>query len=294
MNAVGTTPTASKGYSPLDCVAGVGRKFPELFAQRDDLRAMALAYANPWSTPPHWYARKQRAVPYRRDAGLESSGADAIKTLEKRTRRVPEAVRLHDYNHREAGVSLLVEENAARADKSTNGIDYRWGEHYETPEEGKQIARRRHEEYLANQITFKGTGNPFWLEAGEVMRVEPAQADAKHGIFVTAVESSGGRSQSYWVTFEGIPSDWGPQGTRTRRGTAHRRASGGSSIERNAADNRRQQPFRLQLPQKATLLWLIVSHARHEVFSLISADVWDAVAACPRERVIEIFNRTGE
>ncbi|WP_081079168.1 type VI secretion system Vgr family protein [Burkholderia territorii] len=153
------------------------------------------------------YARKQRTVPYRRDAGLESSGADAIKTLEKRTRRVPEAVRLHDYNHREAGVSLLVEENAARADKSTNGIDYRWGEHYETPEEGKQIARRRHEEYLANQIAFKGTGNPFWLEAGEVMRVEPVQADAKHGIFVTAVESSGGRSQSYWVTFEGIPSD---------------------------------------------------------------------------------------
>ncbi|MGS1032298.1 DUF2345 domain-containing protein [Burkholderia glumae] len=144
---------------------------------------------------------------YLRDAGLESSGADTIKTLEKRTRRVPEAVRLHDYNHREAGVSLLVEENAARADKSTNGVDYRWGEHYETPEEGRQIARRRHEAYLANQITFKGTGNPFWLEAGEVMRVEPVQADAKHGIFITAVESSGGRSQSYWVSFEGIPSD---------------------------------------------------------------------------------------
>ncbi|ACR31497.1 type VI secretion system Vgr family protein [Burkholderia glumae] len=153
------------------------------------------------------YARKQRTVPYLRDAGLESSGADTIKTLEKRTRRVPEAVRLHDYNHREAGVSLLVEENAARADKSTNGVDYRWGEHYETPEEGRQIARRRHEAYLANQITFKGTGNPFWLEAGEVMRVEPVQADAKHGIFITAVESSGGRSQSYWVSFEGIPSD---------------------------------------------------------------------------------------
>ncbi|MDR8729185.1 type VI secretion system Vgr family protein [Burkholderia pseudomultivorans] len=153
------------------------------------------------------YARKQRTVPYRRDSGLESSGTDAIKTLEKRTRRVPEAVRLHDYNHRQAGVSLLVEENAARADKSTNGIDYRWGEHYETPDEGRQIARRRHEEYLATQVTFKGTGNPFWLEAGEVMRVEPVPADAKHGIFITAVESSGGRSQSYWVTFEGIPSD---------------------------------------------------------------------------------------
>ncbi|MEX3693404.1 type VI secretion system Vgr family protein [Paraburkholderia sp. BR14263] len=153
------------------------------------------------------YARKQRTVPYRRDSGLESSGMDAIKTLDKRTRRVPEAVRLHDYNHREAGVSLLVEENAARDDKTTNGIDYRWGEHYETPEEGKNVARRRHEEYLANQITFKGTGNPFWLEAGEVMRVDPNPVDARHGIFITSVESGGGRGDSYWVTFEGIPSD---------------------------------------------------------------------------------------
>jgi type VI secretion system secreted protein VgrG len=153
------------------------------------------------------YARKQRTVPYRRDSGLESVGADAIKTLEKRTRRVPEAVRLHDYNHRQAGVSLLVEENAAREDKSTNAVDYRWGEHYETPEEGKRVARLRHEAYLASQIIFKGTGNPFWLEAGEVMRVEPNPADAKHGIFITSVESHGGRNESYWVTFEGIPSD---------------------------------------------------------------------------------------
>ncbi|WP_321789931.1 type VI secretion system tip protein VgrG [Burkholderia pyrrocinia] len=153
------------------------------------------------------YARKQRTVSYRRDSGLESAGRDAIKTLEKRTRRVPEAVRLHDYNHRQADVPLLVEENAARADKSTNGIDYRWGEHYETPEEGKQIARLRHEDHLAGQITFKGTGNPFWLEAGEVMRIDPVQADAKHGIFVTSVESRGGRGDSYWVSFEGMPSD---------------------------------------------------------------------------------------
>ncbi len=153
------------------------------------------------------YARKQRTVAYRRDSGLESSGTDAIKTLEKRTRRVPEAVRLHDYNHREAGVSLLVEENAARDDRTTNGIDYRWGEHYQTPDEGKGVARLRHEEHLAQQITFKGTGNPFWLEAGEVMRLDPNPADAKHGIFITSVESSGGRSESYWVSFEGIPSD---------------------------------------------------------------------------------------
>lgn len=153
------------------------------------------------------YSRKQRTVPYRRDSGLESVGADAIKTLGREMQRVPETVRLHDYNHRQAGVSLLVEENVARDDKTTNAVDYRWGEHYETPEEGKRVARLRHEAYLAGQIIFKGTGNPFWLEAGEVMRVEPNPVDAKHGIFVTSVESHGGRSEAYWVAFEGIPSD---------------------------------------------------------------------------------------
>ncbi|CAB3749538.1 type VI secretion system Vgr family protein [Paraburkholderia humisilvae] len=153
------------------------------------------------------YARKQRTVPHRSDSGLESVGADSIKSLGREMQRVPEAVRLHDYNHRHADVKLLVEENAARGDKTTNAVDYRWGEHYETPEEGKRIARLRHEAYLASQITFKGTGNPFWLEAGEVMRIDPNPADAKHGIFVTSVESHGGRGQSYGVTFQGIPSD---------------------------------------------------------------------------------------
>lgn len=165
------------------------------------------------------YARKQRTVPHRRDSGLESVGADAIKTLRRETQRVPESVRLHDYNHRQAGVSLLVEENAARDDKTTNAVDYRWGEHYETPEEGRRLARLRHEAHLASQITYKGAGNPFWLEAGEVMRVEPKPADAKHGIFITSVESKGGRSDSYWVSFEGIPSDrvWRTQMASIRR-----------------------------------------------------------------------------
>ncbi|HEY2024207.1 type VI secretion system tip protein VgrG [Paraburkholderia sp.] len=153
------------------------------------------------------YARKQRTVPLRRDSGLESAGADAIQTLRRRTRRVPEAVRLHDYNHRQAGVSLLVEENAARGDNTTNAVDYRWGEHYETPEEGQRIAQLRHGAHLASQITFIGTGNPFWLEAGEVMSVDPNPVDAKHGIFVTSVRSHGARDQAYRVTFEGIPSD---------------------------------------------------------------------------------------
>lgn len=165
------------------------------------------------------YARKQRTVPYRRDMGLESVGADAIKTFGRRTCRVPAAVRLHDYNHRQAGVSLLVEQNIARVDPTTDAVDYRWGEHYRTPEEGQRVARLRHEAHVAGQITFGGTGNPFWLEAGEVMRVDPDPVDARHGIFITSVRSHGGRSKSYEVSFEGIPSDrvWRTPMTSIRR-----------------------------------------------------------------------------
>jgi type VI secretion system secreted protein VgrG len=138
------------------------------------------------------YARNQRIVPFRRDAGLESAGAEAIKSLERHTRRVPEAVQLNDYNHREAGVTLLVEVNTARDDKTTNAIDSQWGEHYETPEEGLRLARLRHEAHLAQQITYTGTGNAFALEAGEVLRLDRNPEDAPHGFFVVSVESSGG------------------------------------------------------------------------------------------------------
>ncbi|WP_150563747.1 type VI secretion system Vgr family protein [Pandoraea cepalis] len=153
------------------------------------------------------YARRQRLLPYRRDSGLESSGAQALTTLEKRTRRVPEAVRLHDFNHRAADVPLLVEQRAVRDDATTQAVDYRWGEHYDTPEEGERVAYIRHEAHLARQLTWAGTGNPFRLEAGEVLGVDPAPSDARHGILVTAIESRGGRAEPFCLAFEGIPAD---------------------------------------------------------------------------------------
>ncbi|SDG40738.1 type VI secretion system Vgr family protein [Paraburkholderia phenazinium] len=153
------------------------------------------------------YLRNQRTVPFRRDAGLNSVGAEAIKSLRRQTQRVPEAVQVNDYNHRQADVSLLVEENVARDDKTTNAVDCRWGEHYETPEEGRRIARLRHEAHLAQQIIYVGKGNAFALEAGEVLRLDRNPKDAPHGLFITSVSSSGGRRETYSNTFTAIPSD---------------------------------------------------------------------------------------
>ncbi|RFU45209.1 type VI secretion system Vgr family protein [Paraburkholderia sp. DHOC27] len=153
------------------------------------------------------YARRERIVPFRRHSGLANSGAESIRSIERRMRRVPEAIRLNDYNHRQAGVPLLVEQNAARDDATTNAIDYRWGEHYETPEEGRRIATLRHEAHLAQQITFEGKGNVFALEAGEVLNLDQPLPDAPHGLFILSVSSSGGRKETYSNTFTAIPSN---------------------------------------------------------------------------------------
>lgn len=153
------------------------------------------------------YLRKHRVVPYRRDSGLESAGNEAIRTLEKHMKRVPESVKLHDYNHRQADMPLLVEQNAARGDTTTNATDYHWGEHYRTLDEGNNIAKLRHQDWLAQQIVFKGTGNVFGVQAGEVIKPEPEQPDAPYGIMVTGVTCSASRRQSYQMAFTGIPAD---------------------------------------------------------------------------------------
>ncbi len=153
------------------------------------------------------YARSKRVVPFRRHSGLANAGAESVRSIERRMRRVPEAIQLNDYNHRQAGVSLLVEWNAARDDRTTNAVDYRWGEHYETPKEGQRVAQLRHEAHLAQQITFKGEGNAFALESGEVLNLDEQLADAPHGLFIVSVSSHGGRRQAYSNTFTAIPSD---------------------------------------------------------------------------------------
>ncbi|RQR47671.1 hypothetical protein DIE19_34335 [Burkholderia sp. Bp9126] len=55
MNADSMTPRRSKGYSPLDCLAGLNRKFPELLPTLDGLRANVQMEGNQLRMPPHWY-----------------------------------------------------------------------------------------------------------------------------------------------------------------------------------------------------------------------------------------------
>ncbi|GFZ98818.1 type VI secretion system Vgr family protein [Dyella caseinilytica] len=154
------------------------------------------------------YDRSGQTAPMRADAGLESTGTEAIKSLAQQRRRVTQTVHLNDDNHRTAGVSLLADANVARDDSTTQGTDYRWGEHQNDPDDAQRLAQLRHQAHLAQQITYDGTGNVLALGAGSVLQIsDTTLPDAPNGLVITAVAHEAARDKAYSNTFKAIPAD---------------------------------------------------------------------------------------
>jgi type VI secretion system secreted protein VgrG len=155
------------------------------------------------------YARDPKlSAPYREEGGFASRGADSVMTLVERRKRVVQSVTVDDYNHRTAGVALLTQVNTAREDETTVGNQYRWGEHYTTPEAGKRVATLRHQAELARQVIFEGTGNVIGMTPGAVFRFTNRKLDnAEHGLMLTHVKHKASRKEAYTCEFTAIPSD---------------------------------------------------------------------------------------
>jgi len=155
------------------------------------------------------YARDPKlSAPYREEGGFASRGADSVMTLVERRKRVAQSITVDDYNHRTAGVALLTQVNTARDDETTVGNQYRWGEHYTTPDAGKRVATLRHQAELAQQVIFEGTGNVIGMTPGAVFRFTNRELDnAEHGLMITRVEHKASRKEAYTCKFTAIPSD---------------------------------------------------------------------------------------
>lgn len=129
-------------------------------------------------------------------------------TLVERRKRVVQSITVDDYNHRTAGVALLTQVNTARDDETTVGNQYRWGEHYATPDAGKRVATLRHQAELARQVVFEGTGNVIGMTPGAVFRFTNRELDnAEHGLMITRVKHKASRKDAYTCEFTAIPSD---------------------------------------------------------------------------------------
>ncbi|GFZ91184.1 type VI secretion system Vgr family protein [Dyella caseinilytica] len=154
------------------------------------------------------YDRRGLSAPLRPNAGLESTGAEAIQSLTQQRRRVTQSVRLNDDHHRTAGVSLLTDINLARDDRTTQGTDDRWGEHQKSPDDAQRLARLRHQAHLTQQVVYEGTGNVLAIAPGRVLQLsDTTLPDAPHGLLITAVTHTAARDQAYTHAFHAMPAD---------------------------------------------------------------------------------------
>ena len=148
-----------------------------------------------------------RTVPYRETAGLESSGVEAISSLQTHAQVVAQSVRVADYNPDAAWERIDGEANIARKDTTTFGQPYIWGTHHLDPAEAKWEAQLQHEAEIAWQLIYEGQGNVRDLCPAQILRIDKPEPDAPNGMVAIEVIHRGARDQAYSNTFKAIPSD---------------------------------------------------------------------------------------
>lgn len=138
----------------------------------------------------HAPAPGAKKLTYARTSGLETSHAgETVHDFGLRRTITPGKVTLKDYNYRKPGLDLTVE--AALPVKGA-GETYRFGGHYQTPDEGRKLAKL-HTEVLqtASREAF-GTSFVPWLRPGYTFEMGGHPNQAANGTYlVTALEHKG-------------------------------------------------------------------------------------------------------
>ncbi|WP_301288212.1 type VI secretion system Vgr family protein [Ralstonia chuxiongensis] len=148
-----------------------------------------------------------RTVPHRETAGLESSGVEAISSLQTHAQVVAQSVRVADYNPDAAWERIDGEANIARKDTTTFGQPYIWGTHHLDQAEAKWEAQLQHEAEIAWQLIYEGQGNVRDLCPAQILRIDKPEPDAPNGMVAIEVIHHGARDRAYSNTFKAIPSD---------------------------------------------------------------------------------------
>jgi type VI secretion system secreted protein VgrG len=155
----------------------------------------------------HYLYTPERLVPYRETAGLESSGAEAIFSLQTHARVVAQSVRVADYNPDAAWERIDGEANIAHGDITTYGQPYVWATHHLDQIEAKWEAQLRHEAAIAWQLIYEGQGNVHDLCPAQILRIDRPEPDAPNGMVAIEVVHRGARDAAYCNSFKAIPSD---------------------------------------------------------------------------------------
>ncbi|WP_141670613.1 type VI secretion system Vgr family protein, partial [Gilliamella sp. Choc6-1] len=70
-------------------------------------------------------------INYKLPSGTLDGGTESVWDISMHSQTVASSVKVKDYNYRDAKANLLGEVNSQPDDRTTNGTDYRYGEHYQ-------------------------------------------------------------------------------------------------------------------------------------------------------------------
>jgi type VI secretion system secreted protein VgrG len=134
----------------------------------------------------HYSRSNLHPVALREHAGLESVGTEAVTAFSIRHSPMLHATRRRNFN--DMAASQLPDGSAGFAGEvpAAHGEDYDWGDGNRDDEESARLAQIRHHLSVSRQCMASGDSNVSWLQAGAVLKLDRAFADAPHGWLITA------------------------------------------------------------------------------------------------------------
>ena len=158
-------------------------------------------------------------LPLRPLSSLESSGQDAVWSLQGKHELVLQQVSNRAYYYRDAGAELDANVDLLKSPKTTYGEAYHYGEPHQKlgdayaldedleSESGYFYARLAHERYLNERTRLTGFTSSPSLLPGQILKLDGVDQSFVPGAVIVRVHSSAPRDRSFEVQFEAIPYD---------------------------------------------------------------------------------------
>ncbi len=158
-------------------------------------------------------------LPLRPLSSLESSGQDAVWSLQGKHQLVVQQVSNRAYYYRDAGAQLDANVDLLNSPKGTYGEAYHYGEPHQAlgdayardedleSESGYFYARLAHERYLNERTRLTGYTSSPALLLGQILKLDGVDKNFAQGAVIVRLHSSAARDRSFEVQFEAIPYD---------------------------------------------------------------------------------------
>jgi type VI secretion system secreted protein VgrG len=158
---------------------------------------------------------------YREQSGQNRS-EETLYWLQPKIETLPQAVQLNDHNYRTPSTNLKVHQGSA-SEIPGQGVDYRYGEHQQTPEEGSWLAQARIEAFDWQRRTYAAESDCCTLTPGQTFTLTDHPDPALNGDYmVVSVSHRGDQNSGDAATRDGAGRHYSNRLILVRNGVSYR------------------------------------------------------------------------